>query len=168
MPARAARFQYSIATLLWVTFGLALVLSFVRVLGYQSILFLTPVVIGIVGYLFGSLIRRPALTAMAGEVALVLYVLSVPLVEECGSAAGWPGGSLRHYELYCVPLYAWAGLIPAPWFWDLYQVWSTLCEMRPVLAGSLLAYCSALALGLGFLRDRGRRKLSMPITLDGR
>lgn len=156
MQARALRFQFRIATLLWLTFAVALVLGTVQILGLQSAFYLTPVALGVGGYLLGSRMGWPTLASVAGVLAFALYNLTLPMVERFGSAVGWPDRTFAFYESYSSPFWNWLG--SPPWFWKLYWVWKISCEMRPVLAFSLLACVSALPLALAFIRDRGLQR----------
>ncbi len=154
--ARTSRFQFRIATLLWLTLAVAVVLSTVQILGRQSAFYLTPVGLGIVGYLLGSRIGWPTSVAVSGMLAFALYNLTMPMVECFGSSMGWPGRTLALYESYSSPFWNWLG--SPPWFWKLYWVWEISCEMRPVLAFSLLACVSTLPLAFAFIRDRGLQR----------
>jgi hypothetical protein len=148
--ARAMRFR--IAALLLTTALVAILLKFVLLLGRSSVFYLTPATVFVVAYFCGRRIQRPAFCAVLAANSLGLYAFTIPLVEMLLHAIHWPAGTLKIYEWYCVPFYAWADQVK--WFFTVYKIWSTYCDMVPGFAILTLSIVAIMATVSGIYYDR--------------
>lgn len=83
---------------------------------------------------------------------LGIYAFTIPLVEMFFHAIRWPTGTLRIYERYCVPFYAWAGEVE--WFFRAYYIWWSHCDMVPHFAILTLTIVATVTTVCGIYYDR--------------
>ena len=145
--------QFRIKALLLATIVVALLFRLVMSLQNSSYFCLIPVVIAGIGYVFGKFLRRPIFLAILAVWVFGLYGLTMPLIEQYGSATRWPSGTLGLFELYCIPFYAWADTGTNEWFWYLFYIWMTFCSMVPMLAILLLGVGSIITAWIGLRAD---------------
>ncbi len=143
--------QFRLLSLFIVTLIAAVLTKGVIVLGRDSFFYGVPIALAGIGYLAGRSRNRSATGAVLAGTFLLLYVASLPLVEQLGSALDWPTGTLRLYELYCQPFYH---IVTVAWFYPPYYVWATFCDMVPLLAISLLCLMASLSVYCGIVTDR--------------
>ena len=90
--------QFRIKALLLATIVVALLFRLVMSLKNSTYFYLIPVAIAGIAYVFGNFLRRPITVAILAVRIFGLYGLTMPLIEQYGSATRWPSGTFRLFE----------------------------------------------------------------------
>ena len=143
--AAARPFQFRLRTLMVLVVGICGLLTFLRLLGSDAPFAFLLMVAAVLGAACGQKFRRPLRGAIDGATLILIYGLSIRVIEHIGHRAGWPAGMLLLWERYSQLWFA----VVSTRVWKAFMWWECFYEDIQRMYGSESPPgISSLAIGL--------------------
>jgi hypothetical protein len=160
-------FQFKLRSIFVLMFAVGALITVARLFGPDSPLADALFVAGVIGAAIGRRYGATARGAWLGVLLPIAYVLSIRILEHAGQRMGWPGATLKVWELYSA---LWFNMgVGSGAIWSAYWQWETWCEVMEERFGTeaplgLLSLCalSLVCAGMLLVRRLGRAAYVAP------
>lgn len=161
-------FQFKLRSIFLLMFAVGALITAARLFGPDSPLANALLVTGVIGAAIGQRFGSTARGVWLGVLLPIAYVLSIRILEHVGHRLGWPGATLKVWELYSA---LWFNMgVGSGAIWSAYWQWETWCEVMEERFGTeaplgLFSLCalSFVCCGMLLVRRFGRAACVAPL-----